>query len=222
MSVRVALYWAPDPADKLHEAGSAWLGRDAERGAPVPQPPIPGLAEITAAPRIYGLHATLRPPMRLSTDWPAFLQAADHVAATVTPFDLPPLAVADMAGFLALRESAPCPALHALADACVVATDPHRLHAGAAELGHRRKPGLSARQDEMLVRWGYPHVMQDWRFHVTLSRRLDTATMARLRAAAEAHFAAALAVPRRVGSIAVFTQLDGGDFLVAERIALRG
>ena len=74
----------------------------------------------------------------------------------------------------------------------------------------------------MLLRWGYPYVLQEWRFHVTLSRRLTDAEMARLLPAAEAHFAAALAMQRRVTEIVVFTQSGDQAFRIAKRIALRG
>ena len=219
---RAALYWAPDQTDPLTKAGNAWLGRDAELGCDIPQPPIPGLPEATAAPRLYGLHATLRPPMRLSTGWEEFIGATHAIARSVAPFDMPMLQVTDMDGFLALRETEPSPRLHSLADACVRGTDTHRLRPGTAELARRRAHGLSPLQDEMLLRWGYPYVMQEWRFHVTLSRRLTGEEMARLLPAAEAHFAASLAVPRRVAAIAVFTQLEERAFLLAERVALEG
>ncbi len=217
-TLRAALYWAPEPADPLAQAGNSWLGWDPERGTHTPQPPVVGLPDATAAPRSYGFHATLRPPMRLSTGWEEFIAAAHAIAASTAPFDLPPLHVVGSDGFLALQETAASPALHSLADACVRGTDTHRLQPEAAELAGRRAAGLSPRQNEMLLRWGYPYVMQEWRFHMTLSRRLDSAEMRHLRPAAEAHFAAALAVTRRVESITVFTQREGQAFLVAERI----
>ncbi len=219
---RAALYWTPEPHDPLAQAGAAWLGRDAELGVAVPQPPLDGLPDATAAPRHYGFHATLRPPMRLSAGWEAFIASAHAIAGAVAPFELPRLQVSDRDGFLALREATPSPLLHELADACVRGTDKHRLRPDAAELARRRASGLSARQDEMLLRWGYPYVLQDWRFHMTLSRRLTGAEMAHLLPLAEAHFAAALAKPRMVDAIAVFTQSDGQAFLAAEQIALEG
>ncbi len=218
--MRAALYWTPEADDPLFQAGAAWLGRDPELGAAVPQPTVDGIAEATAAARGYGFHATLRPPMRLATGWEEFLDAARAIAEGMAPFDLPRLEVADLSGFLALRETAPCPALRALADACVIGTDPHRLRANAAELAQRRAAGLTALQDEMLLKWGYPHLLDTWFFHMTLSRRLDAATMARLRPAAVAHFAPALAIPRRAASIAIFTQRDGTPFVLAERLPL--
>jgi hypothetical protein len=221
-STRVALYWAPERADPLLAAGNRWLGRDPELSAPLHQPAIPGLKEATAAPRLYGFHATLRPPMRLATDWETFQAAIDTLAKSLAPFDLPPLAVTAMDGFLVLRESAPSPALHALADACVRHTNPHRLPPSDSERAKRRAAGLSAEEEALLQRWGYPWVMQRWRFHMTLSRRLTDAEMALLRPAAEDHFAQALATPRRVTEICVFTQIAQHDLLLAHRLPLTG
>jgi hypothetical protein len=220
-ALRAALYWTPDPADPLARAGASWLGWDAELGTAVEQPAVANIDALTAAPRIYGFHATLRPPMRLATGWDAFLGAAHEVAARVAAFDLPALVVDDTSGFLALRESAPCPALRALADACVEGTERHRLRPDAPELTRRRAAGLTASQDALLLRWGYPYVMEEWRFHMTLSRRLDAREMAQLRPAAAAHFGAALATKRRLDSISVCTQRPGERFLVAERIRLK-
>ena len=108
---RVALYWTPELSDPLTQAGNAWLGRDAELATEVPQPPIAGLPEVTAAPRLYGFHATLRPPMRLATGWEEFIQAAYAVAEAIPPFDLPRLQVAGVDGYLALQEAARSPLL---------------------------------------------------------------------------------------------------------------
>ena len=222
---RLALYWAPDLDDPLHRLGSAWLGRDAETGAPVPQPALPGLdtAELTADPRGYGLHATLKPPFRLVVSWAEAVRAADSLARRLPSFDLPPLAVEDLDGFLALREQAPCPDLHALADACVEALDACRAMPDAAELTRRRKSGLTPRQDGLLARFGYPYVMEEWRFHVTLTRRLAKPERSVVMPAAIEFLGAAAARPRRVKEIALFTQAKAGaPFLIAERMALRG
>jgi hypothetical protein len=218
---RAALYWTPPPDDILAVAGKSWLGRDAEGNLAIAQPVLPGIADATEAPRLYGFHATLRPPMRLATGWAEFCAAAEEVARTITPFDLPALEVAEMSGFLALRETAPCPALQALADLCVRLTEPHRLAPDPGELARRRAQRLTPRQDQMLVRWGYPYVMAEWRFHMTLTRRLAASERDVLRPAAEDHFANALKIPRRVEALAIFTQAGPGEpFLVGERISL--
>jgi hypothetical protein len=220
LTLRAALYWAPESDDPLLLAGNTWLGRDPDLGASVAQPAVPGIEAATADPRGYGFHATLRPPMRLATGWEEFTEAARALAAAWVPFEMPTLRVVDMAGFLAIATEVPCPALQDLADACVIGTDLHRLRPNQAELACRRKTGLSARQESMLMTWGYPYVMAEWRFHMTLSRRLQPLEMSQLRIAAEAHFAQALACPRRVQSISIFTQHAKLPFLAAERLAL--
>jgi putative phosphonate metabolism protein len=225
MTARVALYYAPLAGDPLTRLSSAWLGRDPVTNAPVPQPGLDDLAEITAEPRAYGFHATLKPPMRLAggTDWTGFVNAVRATAAGIAPFDLPPLAVSDLRGFLALRETNPCSALQALADACVERVDSFREPPSDEELARRRKAKLSTEQNAMLVRWGYPYVFGTWFFHMTLTRRLSDAEKATILPAAESWFAPALAVPRRVEDICIFTQAKpGAAFTLAERVRLRG
>ncbi len=222
---RVAVYYAPRPDDPLFAAGANWLGRDPESDAPAPQPDIPDLAEVTAEPRSYGFHATLKPPMRLAEgrQWFDVVLAARALADRTAAFDLPRLSVQDVHGFLALRETVPCAPLQALADACVEHLDPFRAPPSDAELARRRRANLSVEQDAMLLRWGYPYVFATWFFHMTLTRRLTAAEKVRFMPAAEAYFARAISLPRRVADICLFTQAaPDAAFVIAERLPLRG
>lgn len=222
---RVALYYAPRPTDPLTPRAAAWLGRDPVTNAPVPQPAIDGIAEFTAEPRVYGFHATLKPPMRLAegTSWTGFMAAVRDVAATMAPFELPRLAVHDLRGFLALRETAPCPALQSLADVCVEQLDAFRAPPPPEELARRRKAPLSPEQDAMLVRWGYPYVFGTWFFHMTLTRRLSDEEKMRVLPPAATWFAPVLSLPRQVEDICLFAQAkEGAAFTLAERMPLRG
>jgi hypothetical protein len=222
---RVAVYYAPQCDDPLWARAAAWLGRDPESNAPRPQPDIPGIAEATSDARGYGFHATLKPPMRLKpgTDWEALVAQAEHVAATIPAFPLPALSVQDVHGFLALRETVACPQLQALSDAFVAGMDAFRAPPDEAELARRRRNGLSATAEAMLARWGYPSVFETWYFHMTLTRRLTAAEHAVFRPAAEAWFAEAVAEPRMVSDVCLFTQAaPGAPFSVALRVALRG
>lgn len=222
---RVALYWAPERDDPLHALGSAWLGRDAETGAAVAQPALDGLdiTEVTAEARGYALHATLKPPFRMTTDFDAVRAEADRLAARTAPFDLPPLSVQDLHGFLALRETAPCPALHAFADACVEALDAHRAPPTPAEIERRRPERLSESQRAMLARWGYQYVFAEWQFHVTLTRRLSPAEKAVILPAVTTFLGDAPARPRRVRELCLFVQpAPGAPFTIAARLPLRG
>lgn len=221
--MRVAVYYAPAPSDPLWRLACSWLGRDAETAATVPQPPVPGIAEATADARLYGFHCTLKPPMRLRTDYASFMADAETLAARLAPFPLPPLAVMDLSGFLAVRETASCPPLRALADACVEHLDDHRAPPTEEELARRRAAGLSPAREANLQRWGYPGVFGEWRFHMTLTRRLTPGERAVFQPAAEAHLLPALTGPRRVAELCVFTQPGpGAPFRVAERLPMRG
>ena len=170
--MRFAVYYAPALQDPLHRAGAEWLGRDPETNATLAQPAAPGIAEATQEPRGYGFHCTLKPPFRLAPgrEYAQLARAAEALAAQLAPFDLPPLKVADIGGFLALSETRPSPQLRFLADCCVEQLDAFRAPPSEAELARRRRAGLSGSQERMLARWGYPHVFDAWFFHMTLSR----------------------------------------------------
>ena len=92
-----------------------------------------------------------------------------------------------------------------------------------AELARRRQAKLSPRQEANLARWGYPYVFEEWRFHVTLTRRLSPEEREVVLPAAEAHLRDALRHRRRVSAVCVFTQArPGAPFLIAERLPFGG
>ena len=222
---RIALYYAPASDDPLHQRASAWLGRDAITGTALPQDAIAGIdiAEITADARGYGFHATLKPPFRLQGDVQAALDTARNFATRTAPFAIPPLKVTDLDGFLALRESQPCPALQVLADGAVTSLDPHRAPATEAEIARRRPEKLTPRQREYLTAWGYPYVLAEWRFHMTLTRRLTTTEKSIILPAVTKALGDAPAAARIISDICIFAQgAPGAPFTILERLKLRG
>jgi len=223
--MRVALYYAPAIDDPLHEAGSIWLGRDAETNTPKCQPALPDLAAITADPRGYGFHATMKAPMHLAdgVTWDRFVGEVAALAAGIRPFNLPRLTVQDLNGFLAIREAEQSHALQGFADICVAGIDHLRAPLTDAELAKRRKHTLPPAQEALLQRWGYTYVFGEFFFHMTLTRRLTAAEKAIYLPAAIDYFNPLLEAPRRVSDIALFTQAaPGAPFTIAQRIPLRG
>lgn len=195
---RVALYWAPAPGSEAWAAGCAWLGRDAHTGNTVPQPALPGvppalLESLTAEPRRYGWHATLKPPFRVRAgESLASVEAAvASLAQVLAACPMPGLHVALLDGFIALRPAAPLPRVQALAAACVKALHPLAEPLSATELARRRQAGLTPQQDALLQTWGYPWVLDEFRFHCSLTGRLhglDEAQRNAVLAAARKHF----------------------------------
>jgi hypothetical protein len=123
----------------------------------------------------YGFHATLKAPMRLAegTSMQGLHAALCALSRQLTPFDMPALEVGTLADFIVLQTAAPLdPAhpLHRLADTCVRDLDSFRDPATVADLQRLRSRGaLDGRQSEQLACWGYPHVLDCWVFHCTLS-----------------------------------------------------
>jgi len=227
--MRYALYFVPQSSTPLARIGAAWLGCDLEAGRAVDLPPVPGfdpgiLATLTAEPRRYGLHATLKPPFALADghDEAALLDAVAALAAGQDAFHLPSLRLAAIGRFLALVPDEKCAAIHALADACVEALDAFRRPADARELERRRASGLTARQDAHLLRWGYPYVFDEYRFHITLTGKLDDAARARVTPVLEERFEPALNRPVPVCDLCVAVEpASGAEFRLLRRIPLR-
>ena len=199
---RVAVYYAPAAEDPLWVRGCTWLGRDPATGAALPQPDVADIAAHTTDPRRYGFHATLKPPMRLTGSLDDFLADAQSLAQRLETFVLPKLSVQKIGRFIALCPTSPSPALQALADACVTELDTHRLPEDAAAMA-KRANGRSPQQLAYLERWGYPHVLEDWRFHMTLTNSSDNDFLLPI---AEEYFADALAMERRVENLTVFIE----------------
>ena len=224
---RYALYFAPPAADPLWSFGSTAIGYDAETRAEVAIPPVDGfsadaLLAATAEPRIYGFHATLKAPFHLieGADEAGFLSAVRAFAANVAPFEIPRLAVNAIGAFIALTPAEPCEPLQALAKHTVTILDAFRATLDPADRERRLKSPLTDRQIEQLDRWGYPYVLDDFKFHMTLSGKLDDATRDRLAAAYATRYAA-IDRPVTVGEIAVFMQPDRKSrFRVVERVKL--
>ena len=174
--MRYAIYYTPPPESALARFGAAWFARN-----------VPGLE----APRRYGFHGTLKAPFGLAAGASEgeLLCAVGSFAAARRALSGPTLRLSEMAGFLALAPSEPFDELDRLAADCVAAFDGFRAPATEAELTRRRRTGLSARHEALLLRWGYPYVMDAFRFHMTLTERLDKEGLARERAEAEAMFA---------------------------------
>jgi hypothetical protein len=215
---RVALYYAPEQNDPLWQRGCTWLGRDPETDVPLPQPDISGIAALTSDPRRYGFHATLKPPMRLTGTLAHFLADVENLAARAKVFALPPLAVKLIGKFLALCPATPSPELHHLADACVMELDAHRLPEDEATRA-QRAAGRTESQRHNLERWGYPLVLEDWLFHMTLSNSIENNP---LTLQAEHFFADTIRLPRNVESLSAFVEpAPGAPFQLLKRFKLR-
>jgi putative phosphonate metabolism protein len=219
---RYAVYYAPAAEQPLWRAGCVWLGRDAADALDLRDPPA-----RRREPWRYGFHATLKAPFRLCPSLrESQLDAALQALAARTPaFEMPALAVDTLADFVALRPAEALPRGHALwrlADDCVRELDAFRAPPTPAELARRLARPLEAGARLLLAQWGYPHVLDGWRFHITLSDSLPPTEREAMVREAQTHFAAALAQqPLRCSELCLFVQAAPGlPFVLQRRYAL--
>lgn len=228
---RCAVYFVPEVHSDWWHAGSQWLGRCAASGASYAQPEIPGLDPVqcqtlTADPRRYGWHATLKAPFSLAAgqsldDLRSAMQA---LASQWTAFDLPRLQVSDQGGFLALRPQGDVTQLNAMAAACVQQLHPLAQPLPDAELARRRQARLTPEQDRLLLAWGYPWVLDHFQFHLSLTGSLGQCSpevKVALFRAAQARFETLPVC--RFTQIALFIEPErGADFELIETMDLHG
>ncbi len=227
MAHRYALYLAPEPGSALHAFASAWLGRDAATGAKLAQPRVAHVdsftfKEVTASPRRYGFHGTIKPPFRLAPGHTEddLMAAAERFAAARAPFDIE-LEVQSLRGFIAFLLRRPSVELDAFADACVRDFEPFRARLSETELERRRRSPLSPRQLEHLDHWGYPYVFEDFVFHMTLTERLAGNLHDRLLVDLCERTRPLTSAPLRIDALSVFEEPErGAPFRLTARFPL--
>ena len=220
---RFAVYYAPLADSDFWRAGASWLGWNPETGQSVAHPDLGiDLESLTRSPRKYGLHGTLMPPMRLSCEAATFIDALDVLAQSLAPADLGDLGLRPIDGFLAVVPHEQPQALGDTAAQILRALDPFRAELSEHDLARRRANGLTARQDDLLLRWGYPYVMEEFRFHITLTGRLDATAMQQVLQAAMAWFGPVLAERHSLDALCLFGEAENGQFHLIRRFALRG
>jgi len=230
MAARYAVYYAPPVDSELWELGCRWLGRDPQRGDFLEQPAVQGMdaariAALTDSPRTYGFHATLKPPFHLREGCDAhdLDRALSALSRTQQPFAMPRLQLARLGGFLALVPADAHPALCDLAQQCVVELDSLRRAPAAEELLRRRSAALSDRQARLLERWGYPYVLEEFRFHLTLTERLSEPDKACLSTWLNSWFDAALTQTLTVEDVSLYVQPAAQEpFRLLRRYRLAG
>ncbi len=224
---RYAIYVLPENGP-LAEFGAAWLRWDARSGEVAAPPPLPDLPlpldEITATPRKYGFHGTVKPPFQLApgeTEM-ALRDALRAFCTDASPVTLDTLELAQLGRFLALTPVGGVQKLVDLAAGTVRGLDRFRAPLSDAELARRGQSRLSPRQDALLQEWGYPYVMEEFRFHFTLTGKLPKARAAELRTLLRPILAPVLPTPFIIGSLSLMGEGTDGLFRQIERVPLSG
>ena len=226
---RYAIYYAAVPGSELDRFGSNLLGYDAWRGEDLPFPDgvaerIPDWRDLTQDPRKYGFHATLKAPLALAEDKTEAELVTACAAFADTPRSIPIIkpVVNSISGFIAVIPAERSVELERLAGDCVSAFDGFRAPLTPEDRARRNPSRLTPRQRDYLDRWGYPYVMEEFRFHMTLTGRLDDTRREPILAMLRDRFAAIGLARLAIDAIALFRQNNANSrFRILDHWKLR-
>lgn len=193
--MRYAIFYLPDPDTEIAGLGARWLGRDIETGTRYAAPVIDGLGvheheRLVAGPRRYGFHATLKAPFRLPPrrTREELLGSFRAFARAASPVRIPVLSLARLRGLFALVPAVTDEDLLMLGSDAEHHFEQFRAPLTPQESRRRRTAGLSARQLRHVDRYGYPFVLDEFAFHMTLSAPVKDNEVDQLSAALERFF----------------------------------
>lgn len=213
---RFAIFWLPPERSALARFGQDWFGVCPRRGE-TGQPADFGLsAELAAAaiarPRRYTLHGTIVAPFR-----PAQGISGENLAGELRNFcarrvarRTAPLRPTRLTRHLALIPSGGTAGLDWLAADCVTHFNAFRAPTTEADLA-RFPPGQhSPRQRQHVREFGYPYVLNDFIFHITLAGPLAPDQLERAEAALSPRLAPLIDAPLEIDSLCLLGD-PGGD-----------
>ncbi|MBO9465265.1 DUF1045 domain-containing protein [Tropicibacter sp. R15_0] len=219
---RFGIFYLP-PNGALAAFGAQWLGWDVETGTPRDLPDVAEIDDITMTPRKYGFHGTLKPPFVLAagTDLDGLKSALTTLCATQEPVSVQGLELAQLGRFMALVPFGDTADLAALAARLVQELDRFRAPASEAELARRRKANLSPAQEAHLLKWGYPYVLDQFKFHLTLTGKLSK-QQARIASEALQRLLPDLPQPFEIKEVGLVGERPDGRFETIQRYTLSG
>lgn len=228
--MRYAFYISPDEDDPLSAAAAGWLGANPFTGETWELEPsgdfsAAELTALTADPRRYGFHGTLKAPFALapSTTEMQLLNAFAAFTEECTPFEIPEMTLGQLGPFFALVPAVNCSALQDLADETVRRFSPFRAPLSQADIARRKPELLGDAMRRNLFEWGYPYVFESFRFHMTLTGAVPVERQAAMRVLLEQAFASFIGKPLPVTSLALFNEpARGAPFTVHSLLPLGG
>lgn len=168
---RYAIYYIPEMDAEFYKSGTKWLGWDVFTGKKI----VNNKDHITKNARRYGFHGTLYPPFELKSkiNFNDFEKSVDQFAKNKKAFDMGKGKITNLDQFIAICFNESEKKLKFFAADCIKYFHKYRKYPSQNELEKRRKIGLTKRQEKNLVEWGYPFVMEEFKFHMTLTGHLQ-------------------------------------------------
>ena len=224
---RYAIFWLPPADSALAAFGRDWFGTCPDRGK-TRTPASFGLPETLVAtaverPRRYTLHGTIVAPFRPAEGVSAQLLADELCAfcARRTARSTGPLRVSRLSRYLALIPNGGTARLDWLAAEAVTHFNAFRAPMSETELARYPAGQHSQRQAENVRAFGYPHVLSDFIFHITLAGPLEAEQLDEVEHGLAPHLQPLTGVPLHIGSLCLLGEVDQATpFRLIARCAL--
>lgn len=121
-------------------------------------------------------------------------------------FEIPKVVVNQLGPFFAVVPDAVHQPLQDFAASVVEVFEPFRAPLSEADIIRRKPEKLSERKRVLLDTWGYPYVMEEFRFHMTLTGPVDAERSDAMRAVLESRFADFTNRALLIGGLGLFVE----------------
>ncbi|MCY4302093.1 MAG: DUF1045 domain-containing protein [Aestuariivita sp.] len=223
---RYAVFFVPETTDRWANFCTSWLGWDSVTGNSVSHPEISmvgcTISALTDVPRRYGLHATLKPPFRLAPEKSerTLEQAIAELTGTLAPICLDSLEITRLNRMLMLTAVGFPSTINHLSARLVMELDCHRAALTDLEFSRHKPDVLTPAQTRNLNEWGYPYVLDEYRFHITLTSKLPRDELSHTELILAKELKPKLPRPIHINNISLMREDDNGYFHLLKRFPL--
>ena len=177
---RYAIYYAPLENSELDIFGKCWLGWDPYKGSQTTKsdfsklPDFEKFSKFVVAPKQYGFHGTIKAPFRLKDGFTYndLENQVGEISKQIHSFYLDQLIIKKLGNFIGLIPTNNLK-VNAVSNKFVKELDYLRDELSESEIKKRKPHKLTSNQKQLLFKWGYPYVFNEFKFHLTLTSKLN-------------------------------------------------
>ena len=176
---RYAIYYAPIENPELDLFGKCWLGWDPYKGVETTKsdlsklPSFKKFSSLVLTPKQYGFHGTIKAPFRLKNEYTYndLENKVREISKQIHSFYFDQLIIKKLGNFIGLIPTNNLK-INAVSNKFVEELDYLRDELSESEIKKRKPHKLTSNQKQMLFKWGYPYVFNEFKFHLTLTGKL--------------------------------------------------